>query len=210
MRCNERIRIAVAAAIAATTGFTVAMAHGESRVGSPAKPSRSDLATFRRPHTAADTVPGNLVHGLVLDDGTADVAESRRVRAGTSHEGWLMPGRRGSICHVRRGFATCPPARLIEARGAAAALGLRDGRFLLDGVASDRVRSVEVSFRDGSSTTLGVVDNVFSVESSSPPVTVAWDGPSGRETADFGWYIDLLDQLQRDALRNRERADSSP
>lgn len=121
-----------------------------------------------------------------------------------------MPGRRHSICHVRQGFATCPPARLIQARGAAAALGLRDGRFLLDGVASDRVRSVEVSFRDGSSATLGVVDNVFSVESSIPPVAVAWDGPSGRETADFGSYVDLLDQLQRDALRYRERADSSP
>lgn len=84
----KRSWMIVGAAVAATAGLAVAMAHGQDHVTSPGTeppstlrvdyPLPDQLAAFRRPQVTQDAVPGNLAQGLVLDDGTADVAKSRR------------------------------------------------------------------------------------------------------------------------------------
>ena len=209
---RRRLRLVALALIVVLVGLGVGYVQGREpgsveqaadvSASRPRYPVPSGLAVFERAESPRDTVPGEVVRGLVLRDGTADPNAARRVNDGTAAGAWLMPGRGDSICHVRNGFATCPPRRAIEQRGAAPSVSFRNDRFFLDGVAADGVESVEVTYEDGERSVLSVEDNVFHDESERPPVLVAWTGPNGPANMDFSGFVSTLRRLQRTAPRN--------
>lgn len=155
-------------------------------------PAARTLGVLRRPRTAGDRIPDALQKTPLLNDGVADVASARRANGGRG-EAWLIPrGKDGhgeeSVCLLTPGHLGCPPLEVIERDGFAASLSWRPGHAYVGGVASDDVKTLRLTFRDGSEQELAIVDNVavyVTDDRRKLPTELAWHGPHGPKSQSF-------------------------
>lgn len=153
-------------------------------------PGASSVSALRRVQRDSDRLPASVADSSLLADGVADVTSARRLGV-SADSGWIIPGRNGSMCHVREGFLNCPPASVIEERGLAPSVTSRDGVYRVDGIAADGISSASVTLWDKSVVKANVSNNTFSVKASQPVREVQWHGPQGPESMAFDWFFRL-------------------
>ena len=111
--------------------------------------ARSHLELLRRPKTGRDEVPKAVRRGPLMADGFVDATTARRVSLPDGEIGWVAHGARQSVCLVRAGFMTCPPAKVVASRGLAPSVAWRGPTYRIEGIAADGVRAVELELSDG-------------------------------------------------------------
>jgi hypothetical protein len=145
----------------------------------------SHLGILRRPKTGRDEVPRAVRRGPLMADGFVDAKTARRVSLPDGEIGWVAHGARQSVCLVRAGFMTCPPAKVVASRGLAPSVAWRGSTYRIEGIAADGVRAVELELSDGTIRRAEVHDNVFSFVSGVAPRELRWRGPAGGEVEDI-------------------------
>jgi hypothetical protein len=168
---------AVAACVVATTG------QAESPTPEAANPDQ--LSVLDRPLTSDDALSQKVIAALEDSPGTIGTADwTQARRAGESL--WLVRSGTNTLClHAGAGSSTvtgCGPLS-GAARGGATVTYRQAGRTQIAGAVPDGVDAVSVGFADGSSRQLAVANNGFSGSFSSPPDSVAFDGPAGPQSA---------------------------
>jgi hypothetical protein len=150
-----------------------------------AEAQREVSVLARAADPAKDTLPAQLADGPLMNDAPIDLASARLVR-GVGRTTWLASSADGrSVCEIAGGAMACPPVDEIVARGLSPIVFSRRGEAVhVSGVAIDSVTAVEV-LADGRTTTVPVIDNLFTLDVDAWPQGLRWTGPSGPESFSF-------------------------
>jgi hypothetical protein len=143
-------------------------------------------ALARAADPARDALPPQVADSPLLADGQVDASSARLVRD-IGAAAWLASTADGrGVCELVAGAMACPPVDEIVARGLSPAVFSRKGEPVhLSGVATDSVATVEVIRGDGSTTTVPVVNNLFTLDVDAWPQALRWTGPNGPESFAF-------------------------
>ena len=143
-------------------------------------------ALARAANPARDALPRQIADGPLLADGQVDASSTRLVR-GIGDAAWLASSADGrGVCEIVAGAMACPPVDEIVARGLSPAIFSRKGEPVhVSGIATDDVATVEVILGDGGTTTVPVVNNLFTLDVDAWPQALRWTGPNGPESFAF-------------------------
>ncbi|HZV76044.1 MAG TPA: hypothetical protein VFF79_20220 [Conexibacter sp.] len=148
--------------------------------------ARAPIGALLRPASSGrDAIPPAVARQKIMRD-AIDPASARVVRA-IGRRVWLtrsLDG--GSVCVVAAGSLSCSHVEEIARRGLGPALAYRAGGPVhVSGIASDDVKTVDVTLADGPVRTVAVAGNFLALDVPRMPRAMSWVGPRGRETFRF-------------------------
>lgn len=141
---------------------------------------------LRRGRTARDELPAEMAARMESHP-TWDFGANPRLgrRASAAHGGlFVVPGSGGVCLLAGEGSGTCnttDAAQRGEVLGTTTGLahGYEEGEYRVSGIAADGVDQVVLRMADGRSFDLPVSGNVYTIDVTGEPASVAWDGADG-------------------------------
>lgn len=181
------------AIVAIVLGVSVGVAYGggeqardpaaqRAAVQSKAPDLPNLVRAFQRDQNASDRIPGDPVADLeasgTLQDGE-DPTLARRL-AVSKDPVWVWPAN-GRACYAFAGAGGCVPTAELRKRGVliSTAFQSSDAAVVLFGLVAPGVRDLKVALTDGSVLTPKVVDDAFTLTTTSDPLRATWTSPDG-------------------------------
>lgn len=159
--------------------------HGSQRT--ERTPTAADIGALRHVgQPGVDRLPDHIIDTPLLSGASVDLGTARIVRR-IGRPIWLASTSDGSaVCEITASALACPPIKEIASRGISPVLFSRAGEAIhVSGIAADSVASVDVVLADGTVERVPIVDNIFTLDVTSWPRGLRWEGPTGSASFDF-------------------------
>jgi hypothetical protein len=146
---------------------------------------RGAFSVLGKGRSKRDNLPTTANVDALVDHAGANPSLSHRARSlGSDDAVYVMPSADG-VCLVTEHGGTCNRAdQALDGKVLGAELcspTLSPGTIRVYGLVPDGVGSVTVGFDDGSSSSVSIVGNVFALETTRVPRSVAWGDGAGSE-----------------------------
>jgi hypothetical protein len=189
----------VAALVAGVAGCGGKRAELPSAAATPSHEIKDHFGVFRRPVRPEDALrlsPGGTLEAAVGPRYGVDFGQARRLRAySPSVRFWVAPGRDSICTFVQPPGASgpgggCSPVSKVEVGASATTITSSPDHVEVFGLVPDGVTRVELQLADGSTQSISVEENAYSVLVHATTRSVSFDGTPGHVRVDASSYTE--------------------